>query len=267
MPVLPAISGVQYDTVNDVLTSAKARLNDEITTLLATGGNILGNGQFSTQQNLNSAWRNMQDCLADRGYAALITETVVAGLPVVAGLDPSIQTWLSWNGFFDGANFFPAIQLPGDFTHPIKMWERWSGQNAEFLNPPMEKILDGLPAWSKTSRIRFWEWRGDAIYMPGSQVVEDLRIRYVRYMPDFADVGNLRWFQQPVPIMRGSDSLSWFLCSEVVGSRGDLPLAQSFRDKGEAALTHIFNLDVKADQRVNVQRHARAGRRRSGLFF
>ena len=121
----------------------------------------------------------------------------------------------------------------------------------------MEKMLVGLPALQKTSSIRYWEWRGDAIYMPGSQLVEDLRIRYVNYLPDFADSGTQRWFQLPIPITRASDSLAWFLCAEVVNARGDLPLAEAFRQNGTEALNHIFNLDVKADQSVNIQRRAR----------
>ncbi len=253
MPILPPLVIQAYDSVNLAITSAQARLNGEITTLLPVSGKLLDNNQDSTCQSTNSAWRAMQDALADRGYAALLNEVVIAEIPVVSGLDPAIQTWLSWSGYFDGANFFPDIQLPEDFTHPIKIWERWSGQNAAFLDPPMEKILDGMPAGPKIASMRFWEWRGDAIWTPGSQRVEDLRIRYVKYLADFADT-DTRWYTKPIPIMRGSNALSWFLCAEVVGARGERDLAETLREKGLAALAHLFNLDVKADQRVNIQR-------------
>jgi hypothetical protein len=257
MPVLPPTAAPPYDTVNTCLTSARARLSDRLDTLQPVSGRLLDNTEFFTLQSLNSGWRNMQDRLADNGYAALTNEAVIANLPAVHGLDPSTQVWLNWDGYFDGANLFQGWKLPADFTHPIKIWERWSGQNAEFRDPPMEKVLDGLPAFAKATAMRFWEWRGDSLYMPGSQRVEDLRIRYVRYLPDFRDIGNQRWFTQPIPIVRGSDALSWYLCAEVAGSRGDIAGVQRFCQYGDGALTHIFNLDVKADQRVNVQRRPR----------
>lgn len=265
MPIIPVQNVAQYDSVTIALNSAKSRLNDRLNTLLPVSGSILGNTSDSTLQSLNNAWRRQQDYLADRGYARLINEQVIFGLPPVASLDPSTQTWLSWEGYFDGANLWQTPQLPSDFTHPLKVWERWSGQNAQFVDPPMEKILDGIPAVAKGPGIQFWEWRGDAIYMPGSQMLEDLRVRYVKYLADFSDIGQVRWFQQPIPIMRAADSLSWFLCAEVVGARGEEALSESFMEKGKTALAHLFNLDVRADQRVNIQRQPR-GRNFRGVW-
>ena len=112
MPVIAPIVAQPYDTVNNVLTSARARLNGRLDTLQPISGKLLDNGEFFTLQSLNSGWRKMQDCLADRGYAALLNEVVIGNLPVVVGSDPSIQTWLSWAGYFDGANLFQNYTLP-----------------------------------------------------------------------------------------------------------------------------------------------------------
>lgn len=260
MPVLPPQPAASYDTANDVLNMTRGRLNDSLKTLLPVSGKLLDNGQIFIQQTFNTAYRKCQAFLADKGYARLIDEVIIQALPVVASLDPAIQTWLSWSGYFDGANLFQQPALPQGFNHPIKIWERWSNQNAQFGNPPMEKFLDGIPACSKTTAIRFWEWRNDAIYMPGSQMVEDLRIRFVMFFPDLVDAGPTQWYQQPVPIVRVSDGLSWFLCAELAGARGDQVAEQDFTRKGEDALRQVFNLDVKANQRVNVRRLPRSGR-------
>ncbi len=263
MPIFPPLAPAQYDTVTNVLNSARMRLNDALKTLQPVSGKLLENSHETTLQALNNAWRKMQDCLADRGYARLINEVIIFSFPVVAITDPGAQVWLTWSGCFDGAAYFRTPRLPEDFTHPIKIWERWSSQGGQFGEPPMEKILDGLPAATKTTRLRFWEWRNDAIYMPGSMNLEDLRIRYVSYMPDFADSGTDRWFTLPVPIMRASDSLSWFLCAEVCSARGDAASVEQssrFTELGKETLDHIFNLDVKADQRVNIRRKPRSGR-------
>lgn len=260
MPILPPSSAQPYDTISAIVNMANARMNDDLDTLLAVSGKLVGNNNVYSQQTVNTAWRRMQEYLAERGYARMINECIITGLPVAGSIDPGAQAWLSWQGYFDGANFFNLPALPGDFTHPLKIWERWNGQNAQFSDPPMEKILDGLPSTMKTSRMRFWEWRGDTIYMPGSQMIEDLRIRYVQYLEDFIDVGTVPWFSQQVPIVRIADAFAWFICAELVGARGEDDRAQSFTAKGEAALNRIFNLDVEADQRVNIRRRPRSGR-------
>ena len=260
MPILPPANATVYDTVNTVMNSARVRLNDEITTLLPTGGRLVRNNQVFSQQVVNNAWRKLQEYLGERGYARLINEIIIFSLPPCASTDPGSQTWLNWSGYFDGANFWEQPALPGDFSHPIKIWERWSGNNAQFGDPPMEKILDGLPATLKTTNMRFWEWRGDTIYMPGSQMCEDLRIRYINFLADFADVGEVQWFEQPVPIVRVSDAFSWFICAELAAAKGEDKAAEIFMTKGEAALNRIFNLDVRADQRVNIRRRPRSGR-------
>ena len=260
MPILPPVSAQPYDTVTTVLNIARGRMNDDLDTLQGVSGRILKNGQVFTQQTVNTAWRKLQEYLSERGYARVINECVISSLPVAGSSDPSTQAWLSWQGYFDGLNFFPQPALPGELTHPLKIWERWSGSNAQFADPPMEKILDGLPSVQKTSRNRFWEWRGDTIYFPGSQMIEDFRIRYVKYLEDFLDSGNTPWFNLQVPIVRVGDGFSWFICAELAGARGDNDLSDKYMGRGEAALNRIFNLDVAADQRVNIRRQSRSGR-------
>jgi len=260
----PPVTAPPYDTLNFVLGSVRTRLNDLMAATNPVSGKILLNTTDFSQQSVNTAWRKFQDSLADRGYQRLLNEVVISALPVVASSDPASQTWISWDGYFDGVTFTSNPRLPADLAHPLKIWERWTGQNAQFSEPPMEKMLDGLPATLKTTNIRFWEWRGDAIYFPGSQISEDIRVRYVSYLPDFQDnVASSppqRWWENVVPIMHGSDALSWYICSEFVGSRGDQALALDFTQKGEAALSRIFNLDVRADSRVNIRRKPRSGR-------
>jgi hypothetical protein len=254
--------GGNFDTATTVLNMARARVNDVLTTLQPTSGKLLDLTNANTQQLFNLAWRRAQDFLANKGYSALTNSVVIYGLPVAGSTDPATDAWLSWDGFWDGATFWSssAYQLPTGFSHPLVIWERWNGTNAEFSDPPMEKWVDGYPSEQKTTSMRFWEWRNNAIYMPGSQVVEDLKIRYVQYMPDIVDVGSTMWWVQPVPIPRIAQGLSRMLCAELARSRDDQALEASETAKAEAALNMVFNLDVKADQRVNIQRIPR-GRR------
>lgn len=261
-----------YDTLTTVLNMVRGRINDELATLQPVGGKLLKNTQVFSQQTVNSAWRKFQDILAERGYDRLIGEVVIHEFPIVASYDPASQVWLDETGCFDGVTMYDTPALPADFAHPLKMWERWSNQNAEFAEPPMEKILDGIPSVQKTTNFRFWEWRRDRIYMTGSQILEDLRIRYVTYFDDFLDIAADPgpnqvvgpWFVQPVPVMRCAESFSWYICAELVAARGGNSTA--FIENGLAGLDRVFNLDVIADQRVNIRRRPRSGRGRGGSY-
>lgn len=243
---------------------AKMRLNDKILTLQPVSGKLVDNTNVFTQVVVNTAWRVTQERLGDKGYDRLIDEVIIKAFPIVASTDPATQCWLNWTGCFDGANFYQQPCLPAYFNHPLKIWERWSNHNFEFYDPPMTKMLNGLPSLIKSPNLRYWEWRNDTLYFIGSQNVEDLRIRHIRFLPDFLDVGSKPWFQQLVPIMRVADALAWFICAEIAVSRGDNALADVYTGNGDGALDRIFNLDVEADQMVNVRRRPRTGYRRGG---
>jgi hypothetical protein len=259
MPVLPPPNTTAYDTVNTVLLMAKARLNDKLVTLAPVSGKILDNTQIFSQVVVNSAWRVCQERLANKGYDRLIDECIIQQFPIVQSQDPASQCWINWRGCWDGVNFYPQPAFPQFFNHPLKIWERWSNQNMAFTDPPMQKILNGLPASQKTTNMRFWEWRSDTLYTPGSQMLTDLRIRHISYISDFLDSGTTPWFAQPVPIMRCSDALSWLICAEIAVARGDNKLADVYTGNGDGALDRIFNLDVEADQQVNIRRQPRTG--------
>lgn len=264
MPIIPPVAVAPYDTVNTVLNTARVRLNDAIASL---GGDVLTNAQPYTQQFANTAWRRMQDFLANLGYARLTQEVILTGLPPTESADPASQVWLNWSQYFDGVNYFAPPNtpvLPLDLILPLKVWERWTGQNAVFT--PMEMWIDGIPTWTKQNRNLVWEWREDALYMPGSLNTMDLRIRYAAYLPDFITVGAVNWYDQPVPIVRCLDALANYICYEVSNSRGD-QVATTFRADAEAAAKRLFNREVSQRQRVNIRRRGRSAGSRGGEGF
>lgn len=244
-----------YPILNDILNTARVRLNDAIASL---AGDVVTNAQPFTQVMANDAWQRLQTFLANLGIVRLKQEIIIPNIPAVTSIDPASQVSLSWAGYFNGTTLLPAPVLPQDLIIPLKIWERVSGQNACFQKP-MENMMDGLPSWPKQAANVVWEWRQDAIFMPGSQMIEDLRIRYASFLPNFATVGPVQWFNQPVPIMRCEDSLSWYICSEAANARGDMDGA-GFDAKAEAAAKLIMNRDIQMKQRVNVRRKPRSGR-------
>jgi hypothetical protein len=258
MPILPPIVTAPYDTFSTVLDYTRVRLNDAIQSL---GGDVLTNDAPFTQTYCNMAFRWFQQYLANLGYIRVTQEVVLTGLPRVTttSQDPAIQVWLNWSQYFDGANYFVPPDtpvLPQDFIRPLRVWERWTGFNQIFS--PMDQILDGLPTLPKVQANRMWEWRGEALYMPGSTTVEDLRLRYAAFLPDITDAGT-PWYDQPIPIMRCVEPLANYVAYLVAQARGDAQAA-NFKTEAEAGANQVFNRDVQAKQRVNVRRRPRSGR-------
>lgn len=254
---MPSI--LPYDTVSNIILTAKARLNDEITNLYPTSGKLLENTQAFTQQLCNTAWRKFQEYLANRGATDFVQEDIVLSLPATTNQDPGSQVYINWFGYFDGTTLQPSPVLPQNLMSPLKIWERQNGTNSQFL--PMENIFDGLPTWGKCPRNMLWEWRRESIYMPGSTFVMDLRLRYMTYLPDFADdlTAKVPWYGTQVPVMRCQDPLSMFICAEIAETRDDLD-AEKWRAKAEAASNLFMNRDVKMKQRGNIRRASRSGR-------
>lgn len=254
MPVIPPIAATPYDTITTVLNAARTRLNDTLVTLGPVGGKLLGNNQVFTLQVVNNAWRRFQEYTANIGVTRLKQEQIIYALPPVASLDPSAQVRIDWFNYFDGANLYQAPVLPPDLMFPLKVFERQNGTASAFA--PMEVMLDGLPDRNKQARSGLWEWRADGLYMPGALMTTDLKLRYAKYLPDFADVGGVQWFQQVVPMMRASDPFSLYICAEV---RDGLE-AETWRAKAESAANLWANRDVSMKQRANVRRQSRSGR-------
>ncbi len=249
-----------YDSVYNVLSTARIRLNDELLTLTAVSGRVLENNQAFTLQTLNTAWRKFQEYLANLGYTRLKQEAKVDAIPATTDQqDVASQVYIDWFGYFDGTVLQSTPVLPQSLSGPLKLWERQNGSNSQFI--PMELIYDGLPNVVKGTLNRIWEWRDNKIYMPGATFVTDLRILFIQYLDDFADSVSTPWFQQSVPIVRCQDALSWYLCAEFASARGDLGIdAENMWAKGEAAARVIMNRDAKMKQRGNTRRLSRSGR-------
>lgn len=253
MPIAP------YDTVSNCILTAKARLNDEITTLYPISGKILENTQAFTQTLCNTAWRKFQEYLANKGATDFIQESLVLAIPATTNQDPASQVYINWFGYFDGTALQTSPVLPQNLMSPLRIWERQNGTNSQFI--PMENIVDGLPTWGKSPRNCLWEWRRESIYMPGSTFIMDLRLRFLTYLPDFADdiPNKTPWYGVAIPVMRCQDPLSMFICAELAETRDDLD-AEKWRTKAELASNTFMNRDIKMKQRVNVRRQSRSGR-------
>jgi hypothetical protein len=258
IPDIPSSSGATpYDPASLILNIARSRLNRVST----VAGDVISVGKPFTQTYYNAAFRRLCEFLSNLGWLGFTKSVIIPAIPPTPVTDPAILCYLSWSGYFDGAVLHPTPALPQDLIIPLECWERWSFQNARF--GLMQNSVDGawMESQCKITQYLQWAWRTDAIYFPGSQQTEDMKIRYAAAPIDLVLNANTPWYLQPVPIVRCEDALSLFICAEVARARPDLGLDYlELTAEAEQKARLIYNRDTRAIQRVNMTRQPRSGR-------
>ena len=141
MPGLPP--STPYDPVETVLNFARTIAND---CALSISGNLLADTQPYIYPMLNLAWRKLQDRLGNNAVEDFPEEIILTGITPVPSTvtDPAIQCYINFQGYFDGINLNTSPVLPQDLEEPLKIYERPSGQNAQFS--PMFSAEGGISA-------------------------------------------------------------------------------------------------------------------------
>lgn len=270
MPI-PTPQVAPYDSWQTILNATKLRLRHRMPSLVAYSGNVLDATQADTLQAANNALRRLQDGMCDAGATRFQDDIVIQGIPVAASQDPATVCSISWTGCYDGVNSFATPALPGNMIRPLWLSERATGQNANFPPPSAPNMLicnDGVPKRTKAAFNFSWQWRNDTLYYPGATQAVDFWIYFQSYLADAADVGNQRWFNTQVPIMRCQDPLCWWLCREFASAmtseatqKGDAMIAQqaaSFAGlceaQAEAATKKLVNRDIGPRERGDTRR-------------
>ncbi len=241
---MPAILSGPYDNAQYVLNLVRSLINDAA---LSIDGVVFANTQPYTFPLLNTAYRDLQDSLADGGVETFIQTTQLLLVPIVDPVDPGNQVQLSYVGFFNGSVFFPNPTLPPDMMIPLRMWERQSYTTNYFAD--MYQVNDGLPSIIQTQSMRYWDWQSDKIYMPGCTQIVDLQLRYLAYLPDLTDGTS------PVLIPRCSQVLAYLTAYQFAKSRGS-PLAAQFQTD---AMNEVSDMVNRTARRTNRGNHRRQG--------
>jgi len=245
--------------------------------LVIPTGDIFADTQAYVVPTVNLAWRKLQKKLADKGHPRLENTTILTSLPVIANLDPGVEQYITWSGFYDGVSLWtPATLagcpvLPADFISPLYFEERQSVSGATAQNPNlnvfrrMHPAPNGLRSRAKGSWNRYFDWREDAVYFPGSILNMDVKGRYAAYLPDIAPAASFA--ATPVPIMNCADALANYAASIFVTPRGSL-LGPNFDAAGDMAISQITNSYAKLQQRASYSRRpwGMRGMRRNSLY-
>ena len=271
MPQIPPPTpSAPYPVLETVLNLARTRLNDAIASI---GGEILTDSQPFTATMVNAAWRRLQAYLSNLGYSKYKRKFWAYGIPAVDSTDPSQQTMWTWTQYTNasGVVYAPPVVpvFPADFIAPLVVKQRPTGTNQVFHQFP--SAPDGLPEGMKRPWNWAWEWKNDAMYMPGSTYSMDFEIEYAAYDYDFLVTNNVLGdsTQVPpiipanmaVPIMRSESALANYICAECAQGRTDADTAVFIGEAEKDAKLIMNNSDVKLKQRRPVQRKAYSGRR------
>ena len=237
MPTAP------LDSVIVAINAANVRLNGNVETLQAIGGQIVGNTQAFSQQAVNSAWRKFQARLADLRFSGLQTETVFTGVPPAGSTDPGAQAYINFSNYFDGAVLQAAPVLPQGMIRPYELTERATGSGSLFTE--MDMLLYAIPRVPKANWNRQWLWRNQTLYLPGALLETDIALVYAQLLGDFAD-GASPWFQQNIPLLNVIDPFAEYICREIAVARGDMAAVLAFQQSAEDMAALVVNQDLTA---------------------
>ena len=257
---IPQLNFASLETVANLVRSL---INDTQAGLT----NTPGEGQIFTdnpavspfvQPFLNSAIRQLYRELRNVGDPQLIFDNVIVeGLPPlnsptngVGAPDPTVQTILSVNGYFDGVELWPAFLLPSNMLYPTFCWERQTGTNDNFQ--PMMQSQDGLPGSQQSITLGKWEWRNNNINFQGATTYRDLRMRYYGALPQYFSP-TLDLNTVFVPIMDSTDALAYMaatMYARMLGSPGLADLAAESKNQ----MFQLKNAVTRRAQSVEYQR-------------
>lgn len=267
MPVIPSTTSEFYPTLEKVMNLVRATMNDSF----AGATNTPGEGQIITDNSiispftlpiLNSAIREIYRKLRISGVPTLIQDNyILLSLNVVDGPlgegvpDPAIQVRLGFDGYDDGSGTVDASQtLPDDLIMPLRMWERESNTNNSFH--PMKEAADGLAGRLQVQILGDWEWRADNIYMNGSTMTRDIRIRYLQHMPEFFNP-NMDFSTVQIPVFDCDDAVALCVVKKLLPTFGASELAATqINQQCADAIEDLRNEQIKRMQRVNYRRRA-----------
>jgi len=251
MPNVPTTvgQGSAYDTAEYVLNNARAALND---VMESTAGDILTDDWPATYVYLNQAKRIVEHELASNGVEFNVKETYLLSISPCQSTDPTQQVWISQSGYFDGANNHANPALPGDLIVPLRLWERFSNtQNPFFQITP---AIDGIEgALMQVQQFRYYDWRTDAIYLPGATMANDIRMRYVSYSPELTGPTSV------VPFRRSAIAIAFMTAWCFANPRGAQNAGTLF-DMAKQEIDQIVSSTTRKKQRKGVSKRAYGGR-------
>jgi hypothetical protein len=263
MAVLPPakLTTVGFWDSEQVLNLARVLVNDAQGGL---SGQDLSDSQPYTWPLLNFCYAKLASWLEDSNVeSATYSEAVIGPLTAApnAIVDPNATVRLGYDGYWDGGSdeTFAPYKLPDDCLMPLELWERPSAYPGPFLE--MKQVLGGLPPRAGFFNFRYWEFRQNAIYMPGAIQSNLVRLRYIPALPLLIQPLAGKPYPQ-IPLAQCGTALAYMVAAEFAEIR-NAQNAVNLRAKANEELDIISNRSAKRENQVDQRRRGYGfGRRR-----
>ena len=246
-----------YPTVQMVTNLTRTWIQDDMAGATAT----LGEGQLFpdntslsvTMMNVfNSALRTVCRKLRTAIAPMLTFDNVdIIGIPPmvsptqgVASPDPSVQVSIGFQGYFNGLTYNSNFALPMGVLNVERVLERVSGSNDQFSS--MQQPAQGLPNGYQNVYNRWWEWRQDAVNMPGSIQTMDIRLRFKGQLITLFTPG-INPAYVFIPVNDSVDVLAAYCVQQLAGRQGAQMLPGAVQWANDQ-IADFLNEQIKRDQ-------------------
>lgn len=261
---MPVIQTSAYGTVEDVLTKARAILNDSE----VLGGDILTDAYPGSIPLVNIAYENIQKELASCGVEVFTDYFWLLALPAISSIDPEARvivtdsaTYITYPDPTNLANAnFPSPILPGDMIVPLKLWERQAGTTNFAI--PMKQPNVGLLNLSQQLYLLDWQWgayqSNEVLILRGALQSQDVKIKYEKHLPVLAAVTD------PVPL-RGVNNVAAYEVAKIFAAGRGARIAPALDATAQEEMFLMKSIAVRKVQRKRSRRIPYSGRsNRSG---
>lgn len=255
MPVINIFG--PYPTYEQVMNLARAYVNDTMAGVTGASGEgqIFTDSAPMTLPFLRAVTAELYQEIGNTGGGVVIRDNyILSGLPAMQvtgggnGPDPTVQVSISYEAYFNGWVNDSNYYLPPDMVAPLMLWERTAETNDDF--GLMTEAQNGLQGTQQTTYQGAWEWRGDAIWMPGSLQAEDIRMRYAAqlWLLDIDDIPHLDSVR--VPIADCENALALKMAANYGFARGSEQQATA-EQKAQKAVRLLQNRYIRAQQAID----------------
>jgi hypothetical protein len=262
-PTINSTQAFGSTSLNTIMLLARSLVND--TQPGATG--TIGEGQILVSDPTISAFtlpflmasiREVYRELRNVGDPELIFDNyIIENLPIVnsptGGLgspDPTVQTILSTNGYFDGVQQWPNFLLPANMLFPVRLWERQSGTTDNFQD--MEQTQEGLPSRHQNWALSQWEWRNNNLNFCGATQNRDIRMRFYGTLPTFYS-DTLDFETTYVPILDCTEAVAYKVAVKYARMLGS-PGLQDLVGEAKEQMFQLKNAVTRRMQSVDYHR-------------
>lgn len=249
---MPSVQQLAFPNMAEIMDEVRSIVDDTFPGTQGQMGRVFTNDAPFTLPLFNSAFRWIQRKLRQEGATfPIIDNVILPALPPVVQGNPDVQTYVSFNGFFNGTSMFATPRLPSDCMQLLEVWERGTGTNLPFC--PIFQPEGGLQSRFQYQRNGAWEWRGYKLYLNGATQLTDLRLRYQAGLPPLTDIPPEDFETTTVNILDCQDVIANHMAYMFSRGRGAADLDSVKGDRDEA-MDDMSNDWVRRSQSITYRR-------------